>query len=87
MRDSFKPVTGHAASIRFVTLPPMIVLDDREQVIGLPVHTRSAGPLDLPADRVKPYYAAHRRFCELMTSPENRLPFQFQPREMIRLGL
>jgi len=55
---------------------PMIVLDDRDAVIGIRFHTRAAGPLNLPVDVVKPYYAAHRRLCERMFDPSNQLRFQ-----------
>lgn len=61
----------------------MIALDDRGEVIGIRVHTRAAGPMDLPADLVKPYYAAHRSFCALMISPENQFQFQLQAGEAV----
>jgi gamma-butyrobetaine dioxygenase len=61
----------------------MITLDDRGEVIGIRVHTRAAGPLDLPTGLVEPFYAAHRAFCELMTAPENQLQFQLQAGEAI----
>ena len=54
----------------------MIALDDRGAVIGIRVHTRAAGPLDLPPDLVEPYYRAHQAFCERMMSPEFQLRFQ-----------
>lgn len=56
----------------------MIERDDRGRVVGIRFHTRAAGPLDLPGDRVKPYYAAHRRFCELVSAPENQLRFRLE---------
>jgi gamma-butyrobetaine dioxygenase len=55
---------------------PMIVLDDRGAVVGIRFHTRAAGPLNLPTDVVKPYYAAHRRLCERVFDPANQLRFQ-----------
>ena len=55
---------------------PMIVLDDRSAVVGIRFHTRAAGPLNLPMDIVKPYYAAHRRLCEHLFDPANQLRFQ-----------
>ncbi len=56
----------------------MIERDDRGEVVGIRFHTRAAGPLDLPADRVKPYYAAHRRFCELVMATDNQLRFRLE---------
>lgn len=61
----------------------MITLDDRGEVTGIRVHTRAAGPLDLPADLIEPFYAAHRAFCKLMTAPENQLQFQLQAGEAV----
>lgn len=61
----------------------MIERDDRGEVIGIRFHTRSAGPMDLPADRVKPYYAAHRELCRLMMSDENQVSFQLQAGESV----
>ena len=57
---------------------PMIVLDDRDAVVGIRFHTRSAGPLNLPTDVVKPYYEAHRRLCERLFDPANQLRFQLE---------
>ncbi|MDH3763777.1 MAG: TauD/TfdA family dioxygenase [Gammaproteobacteria bacterium] len=56
----------------------MIERDDRGEVIGIRFHTRAAGPMDLPADMVQPYYAAHRELCKLMISDKNQVNFQLQ---------
>ena len=61
----------------------MIALDDRGEVIGIRVHTRAAGPLDLPADLVEPYYRAHQAFCARMMSAEFQLRFQLGPGESV----
>ena len=61
----------------------MIERDDRGEVIGIRFHTRSAGPLNLPADMVHSYYAAHRALCNLMLSPENQVKFQLQAGESV----
>jgi gamma-butyrobetaine dioxygenase len=61
----------------------MIVLDDRGEVVGIRFHTRSAGPLDLPADIVEPFYRAHRRLCELIFDPANQLRFQLRAGEAV----
>ncbi len=55
---------------------PIITLDDRGEITGIRLHTRAAGPLNLPADVVKPYYAAHRRLCALLFDPANQARFQ-----------
>ncbi len=56
----------------------MIERDDRGEIIGIRFHTRAAGPMDLPADIVKPYYAAHRRFCRMLLAAENQVSFRLQ---------
>ena len=61
----------------------MIELDDRDEVIGIRFHTRSAGPLDLPADLIKSYYSAHQALCDLMMSAGNQVRFQLQAGESL----
>jgi gamma-butyrobetaine dioxygenase len=61
----------------------MIERDDRGEVIGIRFHTRSAAPMDLPAEVVRPYYAAHREFCRLMMSAENQVSFRLQAGESV----
>ncbi len=57
---------------------PMIVLDDRDAVVGIRFHTRAAGPLNLPSEVVKDYYSAHRLLCELVFDPSNQLRFRLE---------
>ena len=53
----------------------MIALDDRGQVVGVRIHTRTSGPMDLPSDIVEPFYAAHHKLSALMMSPANQAQF------------
>lgn len=73
----------HPGSLDQRARQAMIVLDDRGAVVGIRFHTRAAGPLDLPADIVKPFYAAHRRFCELIFDPAHQLRFRLQAGEAV----
>lgn len=73
----------HAGRLDQRTRQRMIELDDRDEVVGIRFHTRSAGPLDLPADLVKPYYAAHQALCDLMMSADNQVSFQLQAGESV----
>ena len=59
----------------------MVNLDDEGAVCGVRVHTRSAAPLDLPAELVEPYYAAHHRLTAMMMAPENQVRIALQPGE------
>ena len=56
----------------------VFALDDRGEVAGVRVHTRSAGPLDIDADMVEDYYEAYRRLCQLMIMPENQVQFRLE---------
>lgn len=48
-------------------------LDDEGTVVGVRIHTRSAGPLDLPTDRMEPFLAAHRALCQRMMDENAQL--------------
>ncbi|MGI9318337.1 MAG: TauD/TfdA family dioxygenase, partial [bacterium] len=56
----------------------VFALDDRGEVVGIRVHTRSQGPLDIEADYVEAYYEAYWRLCALMMSPENQIRFRLE---------
>ena len=53
----------------------MFALDDMERIVGIRIHTRSSGPMDLPTNLIEPYYAAHHKLSELMMSPSNQARF------------
>lgn len=53
-------------------------LDDRGEVVGVRIHTRSAGPLDIEPEKVEPYYCAYQQLCSLMTSAENQIHFRLE---------
>ena len=61
----------------------MFALDDRQQVVGVRIHTRSSGPMDLPADLVEPFYAAYHKLSALMMAPENQARFALQAGETL----
>ena len=73
----------HGSSLDQRSRQPMIVLDDRQAVIGIRVHTRAAGPLNLPSEIVKPYYEAYRRFCSYLFDAENQVQFQLRAGDAI----
>ncbi|MFT5506434.1 MAG: gamma-butyrobetaine dioxygenase [Gammaproteobacteria bacterium] len=56
----------------------MIALDDRDEIVGVRVHTRAAGPLCLPSDLIRPYYAAHQAFCQRMMNSDNQARFRLE---------
>lgn len=59
---------------------PIIGLDDEGEIIGVRIHTRSSGPLDMPADDVPGYYAAYHRLSNMMMDPA------YQMRTMLEGG-
>jgi len=67
---------GEGRSIDERTRQRMFVVDDRGEVTGIRIHTRAAGPLTLPPEKVEPYYAAHHRLSQLMMSAQNQIQFR-----------
>lgn len=72
-------IRRHNGSLDQETRVPMFATDDEGEVCGVRIHTRSAGPLDLPVEQVEPYYAAHHRLTQLMMADENQLHIRLQP--------
>lgn len=61
------------------TSQPLIQLSPRGQVRGVRFNNRSARPVRLPHDEVAPFYAACRRWAELLAQPERRLNLRLTP--------
>ena len=61
----------------------MFALDERQNIVGVRIHTRSSGPMDLPADLVEPFFAAYHKLSALMTAPENQARFALQAGETV----
>ena len=66
-------IRSHPGRMDQRALAPMIALDDDGAVCGIRLHSRSAGPLDLPADVMEAFYGAYHRLTQLMTAPENQV--------------
>jgi gamma-butyrobetaine dioxygenase len=58
---------------------PLIQLSPRGQVRGIRFNNRSAQPVRLPYEAVGPFYAACRRWAELIARPERRLHIRLAP--------
>ncbi|MEJ2177632.1 MAG: TauD/TfdA family dioxygenase [Gammaproteobacteria bacterium] len=56
----------------------VFALDDRGEVVGVRVHTRSAGPMDIEPEKVESYYHAYQQLCRLMMSDENQVHFRLE---------
>ena len=73
----------HDGTIDQRTRAPVLVLDDAGALVGFRFHTRTAAPLDLPAELIEPVYAANHRLSALMTAAENQVRFSLAPGEAV----
>ena len=58
---------------------PLIELSPRGRVRGIRFNNRSALPPRLPHDEITRFYAAYRRWAEMLASPERRLNLRLAP--------
>ncbi|MEY9931020.1 gamma-butyrobetaine hydroxylase [Catenulispora sp. GP43] len=58
---------------------PLIGVDPVRRIREVRFNNRSMLPVALPADRIEAFYAAYRRFAELMYSGEAQLSFRLEP--------
>jgi gamma-butyrobetaine dioxygenase len=58
---------------------PLIELSPRGRIRGIRFNNRSAGPLRLPYAEVTAFYAAYRRWAELLARPERQLNLRLRP--------
>ena len=73
----------HGGTIDQRTRAPVLVLDDAGELVGFRFHTRTAAPLDLPAELIERVYGANHRLSALMTAPENQVRFALAPGEAV----
>lgn len=76
-------VRRHEGTLDHEIRVPMFATDDDGEICGVRIHTRAAGPMDLPAEMVEPYYSAHHRLTELMMADENQLRLRLKPGEAV----
>jgi len=65
------------------TSVPLIKTDYDGHVIEVHFNNRSAYMLDVPAEFVAPWYAAYRRFAEILKRPELELIFRLGPGDLV----
>jgi gamma-butyrobetaine dioxygenase len=58
---------------------PLIQLSPRGRIRGVRFNHRSARPLQLPYAEVTAFYAAYRRWAELLARPERKLNLRLAP--------
>jgi len=71
-----------AADTHLIARRPMIELTPDGEIAGVRFNNRSAAPLtDVPFDRMAAYYAAYRRFGEIIDDPAMAVSFRLDPGE------
>jgi len=87
----FELLTGHCArfeyagskGVRLTSKRPMIELGPDGELIAIRFNNRSAAPfVDIPYDDMETYYAAYRRFAELIEDPSMQVTFKLSPGEL-----
>ncbi|MEO1613791.1 MAG: TauD/TfdA family dioxygenase, partial [Pseudomonadota bacterium] len=88
--DAFALLSGHCArfayagssGVSLMARRPMIDLAPDGELIGVRFNNRSAAPItDVPFDRMADYYAAYRRFAEIIDDPAMEVAFKLAPGE------
>lgn len=71
-----------AAGVRLSARRPMIELAPDGELIAIRFNNRSAAPVtEVPYDRMADYYAAYRRFGEIIDDPAMAVRFKLEPGE------
>jgi [2-(trimethylamino)ethyl]phosphonate dioxygenase len=72
-----------AAGVRLRAKKPFIELSPDGEMIAIRFNNRSAAPLvDVPYDDMAEYYAAYRRFAEILEDASMQVTFKLQPGEL-----
>lgn len=73
---------GGAKGVNLTARRPMIELTPDGEMIGVRFNNRSAAPItDVPFDKMADYYAAYRRFAEIIDDPAMEVAFKLEPGE------
>jgi gamma-butyrobetaine dioxygenase len=68
--------------VKLTSKRPMIELNPDGELIGIRFNNRSCAPItDVPFDVMPTYYAAYRRFCELVDDEDMMVSFKLEPGE------
>jgi gamma-butyrobetaine dioxygenase len=61
----------------------LISVDEDGEVVGVHFNNRSLDWLDAPADLVEPWFAAYRKFAEVLHRPAGELIFRLEPGDCV----
>jgi gamma-butyrobetaine dioxygenase len=91
-REAFRIMTGTPVPFGYTdqstelrASQPLIQLSPRGRVRGIRFNNRSARPLRLPYAEVTAFYAAYRRWAELLARPERQLTLRLAPGDCLIL--
>jgi [2-(trimethylamino)ethyl]phosphonate dioxygenase len=91
MPEGFDLLTRHCArfeyagakGVRLRSKRPLVELGPDGELIAVRFNNRSAAPFtDVPYDEMGPFYAAYRRFAEIVEDPANEVTFKLAPGEL-----
>jgi gamma-butyrobetaine dioxygenase len=71
------------ATTELVTTQPMIGLDPNGRIREIRFNNRSLQPVRLPPDQTAAFYAAYRRFTEIVRRPELMVTFRLGPGDCV----
>ena len=89
-RGAFDLLSGHCArfvyqgekGVNLEARRPMIDLAPDGELVGVRFNNRSAAPItDVPFEAMDAYYAAYRRFAEIIDAPDMAVAFKLEPGE------
>jgi gamma-butyrobetaine dioxygenase len=89
--DGFDLLTRYCArfeyagsqGVRLRSRRPMIELSPDGELLAIRFNNRSTAPLrDIPFEHMEAYYAAYRRFAELIEDPSMEVTFKLRPGEL-----
>jgi gamma-butyrobetaine dioxygenase len=71
-----------SAGVRLTSRRPMIELSPDGELVAIRFNARSAAAItDVPFDKMEAYYAAYRRFAEIIDDPAMEVTFKLAPGE------
>ena len=62
---------------------PLIEVNDNNEVIKVRYNNRSIDTINLPADKIRPFYSAYRHWGEVIERDQLKITFQLSPGEII----
>jgi gamma-butyrobetaine dioxygenase len=87
---AFDLLTGTPVTFRYADAAtdlsatrPLIGLDPVGRIREIRFNNRSMRPIALPADQITDFYAAYRRFAEILYSAEAQLTFRLEPGDCV----